>query len=161
MGSQRVRHNWATKHTQQLIYTESGKGGTDEFICREATEKVTWRTDLWTLRGVGVQGEGEMYRESNMETSISICKIHSQWEFAVWLRKLKQALYQPRGVRWGGRFKKEGTYVYLLVTHADVWQKTTKFCKAIILQLKNKLKTLKVMEKLTHSKVKRKQRINH
>ena len=38
-------------------------------------------------------GEGEMYGESNMETYITICKINSQWEFAVWLRKLKQALY--------------------------------------------------------------------
>ena len=35
----------------------------------------------------------------------------------------------------GGKFKREGTYVYL--TYADIWQKTTKFCKAIILQLKN------------------------
>ena len=25
-----------------------------------------------------------------METYIAICKIDSQWEFAVWLRKLKQ-----------------------------------------------------------------------
>ena len=33
-----------------------------------------------------------MYGESNMETYIIICKIDSQWEFAVWLRKLKQAL---------------------------------------------------------------------
>ena len=37
-------------------------------------------------------GEGEMYGESNMETYITICKIHSQWKFAVWLRKLKQGL---------------------------------------------------------------------
>ena len=29
-------------------------------------------------------GEGEMYGESNMETYIPICKIDSQWEFAVW-----------------------------------------------------------------------------
>ena len=28
-----------------------------------------------------------------METYITICKVDSQWEFAVWLRKLKQALY--------------------------------------------------------------------
>ena len=35
-------------------------------------------------------GEGEMYGESNMETYITICKIDSQWEFAVWHRKLKQ-----------------------------------------------------------------------
>ena len=37
-------------------------------------------------------GEGEMYRESNMETYIAIYKTDSQWEFAVWLRKLKQGL---------------------------------------------------------------------
>ena len=33
-----------------------------------------------------------MYEESNMETYITICKIDSQWEFAVWLRQLKQEL---------------------------------------------------------------------
>ena len=27
-----------------------------------------------------------------METYITICKIDSQWEFAVWLRELKQGL---------------------------------------------------------------------
>ena len=57
-------------------------------------------------RGEERVGEGEMYRKSNRETYITICKIDSQWEFAVWLRKLKRALYQPRGVRWGGRWEK-------------------------------------------------------
>ena len=33
-----------------------------------------------------------MYGKSNMETYISICKIDSQREFAVWLRKLKLGL---------------------------------------------------------------------
>ena len=33
-----------------------------------------------------------MYGKSNMETCITICKIDSQQEFAVWLRKLKQGL---------------------------------------------------------------------
>ena len=37
-------------------------------------------------------GEGEMYGRTNMETYITICKIDSQVEFAVWLRKLKQGL---------------------------------------------------------------------
>ena len=37
-------------------------------------------------------GEGEMYGKSNMETYITICKVDSQREFAVWLRKLKQGL---------------------------------------------------------------------
>ena len=31
-------------------------------------------------------------KKSNMEIYITICKIDSQWEFAVWLRKLKQGL---------------------------------------------------------------------
>ena len=38
-------------------------------------------------------GEGKMHGESNMETYITICKIDSQWEFAVQLRRLKQGLY--------------------------------------------------------------------
>ena len=33
-----------------------------------------------------------MYGKSNMETYMTIYKIDSQWEFAVWLRKLKQGL---------------------------------------------------------------------
>ena len=33
-----------------------------------------------------------MYGRSNMETYITICKIDSQWEFAVWFRRLKQGL---------------------------------------------------------------------
>ena len=33
-----------------------------------------------------------MYGKSNKETYITICKIHSQQEFAVCLRKLKQGL---------------------------------------------------------------------
>ena len=36
----------------------------------------------------------------------------------------------------GGRFEREGTGVYLWLILVDVWQKITKFCKAIILQLK-------------------------
>ena len=43
-----------------------------------------------------------MYGESNTETYITICKIDSQWEFAVCLRKLKRVLYQPRGWDWEG-----------------------------------------------------------
>jgi len=37
-------------------------------------------------------GEGEVCGKSNMETYITICKIDTQQEFAVWLRKLKQGL---------------------------------------------------------------------
>ena len=37
-------------------------------------------------------GEGETYGQSNMEAYIAICKIDSQQEFGVCLRKLKQGL---------------------------------------------------------------------
>ena len=70
-----------------------------------------------------------MCGKSNMETYITICKIDSQWEFAVWLRKLKQGLRdhleewdgRETGGRFisflflfflGGRFKRERIYVY-------------------------------------------------
>ena len=43
-------------------------------------------------RGEERGGEGEMYGKSNMETYITTCKIDSQQEFAVWLRKIKQGL---------------------------------------------------------------------
>ena len=33
-----------------------------------------------------------MYGKSNMEAYITIYKIDSQWEFALWLRKLRQGL---------------------------------------------------------------------
>ena len=47
-------------------------------------------------------GEGEMYGESNMETYV---KINSQQEFAVSQGTQTGALYQPRGVGWGGRWE--------------------------------------------------------
>ena len=46
-------------------------------------------------------GEGKIYGKSNMETHITICKIDSQQEFAVSLRKLKQGLCINLE-RWGG-----------------------------------------------------------
>ena len=42
----------------------------------------------------------------------------------------------------GGRGVQEGTYVYLWLIHVDVWQKPTQYCRAIILQLKIKLKKI-------------------
>ena len=44
-----------------------------------------------------------MYGKSNMETCITICKINSQWEFAVWLRKLGwDGVRDGREVQQGG-----------------------------------------------------------
>ena len=41
-----------------------------------------------------------------------------------------------KGREVGGRFKKEGTFVYLWLIHVNVWQKSNQYCKGIILQLK-------------------------
>ena len=53
-------------------------------------------------------------------------------------KKLKQGPGGGGGSRMerkmGGNFQREGIYVYLCLINVEVWQKTTKFCKAIILQ---------------------------
>ena len=53
-----------------------------------------------------------MYGKSNMETYITICKIDSQREIAVWLRKFKQGLCinleGSDGAEDGREFLKEG-----------------------------------------------------
>ena len=85
-----------------------------------------------------------------METYITMCKIDSQQEFAVWLRKLEKALcinlegWDEEGDR--REVQREGIYVYLWLIHVEFWQKTTKFYKAVIFQLKNKY-IFKKMEK--------------
>ena len=65
-----------------------------------------------------------MYGKSNMETYITICKIDSQQEFAVWLRKLKEGLCICLegwdGREMGGSSKREGIYVYLWLIHVEV-----------------------------------------
>ena len=64
-----------------------------------------------------------MCGKSNMETYITMCKVDSQQEFAVWLRKLKQALCINiegwDGKEMGGSFKREGMYVYLWLIHVE------------------------------------------
>ena len=86
------------------------ENGTEEYIYRAAMEKQTQIIDLWTWGG---GEEDETYGKSNMETYITIYKIDSQWEFAVWLRKLKHGLCinleeQVGEVRWEGGSKGRG-----------------------------------------------------
>ena len=57
-------------------------------------------------------GQAEIYGNSNLKTYITTSKIDSQWEFAIWLRKLKQGLcVNPKGEMGreiGGEFQKGG-----------------------------------------------------
>ena len=45
---------------------------------------------------------------------------------------LKQPRGAGRGGEVGGRLMREGTHVHLWLTHADVWQKSNQYCKAIM-----------------------------
>ena len=65
-----------------------------------------------------------MYVKSNMKTNITVFKIDSQQEFAVWLKKLKRGLCinleRWKGREMVGRFKREGIYVDLWLIHYEV-----------------------------------------
>ena len=65
-----------------------------------------------------------MYGKSNMETYITICKVDSQWEFAVQLRKLKKGLCIHLQ-EWGGEGDKKeveniGDICILWLIHVEV-----------------------------------------
>ena len=62
-----------------------------------------------------------MYGESNMGTYITICKIDSQWEFAVCLRELNQGLcIHLEGWDGGGdgREVQEAGYLCIYMAHS-------------------------------------------
>ena len=88
-----------------------------------------------------------MYGKSNMETYIPICKIDSQQEFSVWLKKLKQGLCinLASGVGWGCRWEggsKGRGYMYtygLFMLKFDRKQQNS--VKQLSFNKKNKKKT--------------------
>ena len=92
----------------------------------------------------GEEGKVEMYGESNMETYIIICKLDSQWEFAVWLRELKQGLCDNLEGCEGegeGRTERHGcTYSWFLLIYDRKPQNAVK-------QLSLNLKLLKMHAK--------------
>ena len=75
-----------------------------------------------------------MCGKSNMGTYITICKIDSQWEFAVWLRKLKQGCcinLEGWDGEGDGSFKRERIHAYLWLIHVEVLQKTANSVKQL------------------------------
>ena len=62
-----------------------------------------------------------MYGESNMGTYITICKIDSQWEFALCLGELKQGLcinLEGWDGEGDGREVQEGGYLCIYMAHS-------------------------------------------
>ena len=70
-----------------------------------AIEQNWMETDI-EYRFVDTVGEGEveMNSESSMETHFTICKIDSQWEFAIWCRELNP-VFCDNLERWDGRLE--------------------------------------------------------
>ena len=106
----------------RAYYTEWSKSDREKQIPYTNTyiwnlERWYWWTYLQSSNGVtnienrlmdraGEEGKDEMYGQRNKETYITICKTDSQWEFAVWLRELKQGLgnnLEGRDGQGGGR----------------------------------------------------------
>ena len=73
--------------------------------------------------------EGGMIWKDSIEMYITICKIDSQWEFAVWHREPKASALQQPGGRGGGGFGSEGAHVCIWLIHGDVWQKPSHYHK--------------------------------
>ena len=121
------------------------KNGTDEPICYlqgskgDADIEKRHADTVW-------EGEGEMNLENSMETyTLPYTKQTASGNLLYDTGSSNQGSVttQRGGMGWevGGRFKREGTYVYLWLIHVAIWKKLTQYCKAIILQLKiNKLK---------------------
>ena len=63
-----------------------------------------------------------MYGKSNMETYISIWKIDSPREIAVWLRNSNRGSVSTLRDGWGGSFKREGIYVCMPMTDSGWMQ---------------------------------------
>ena len=65
--------------------------GSRNMVLKNSFTGQQWRNRHreWTYEHGERGGEGEAYGKSNMETYITICKIESQVEFPVRLRKLK------------------------------------------------------------------------
>ena len=68
-------------------------------MCRVAEETQTWGTGFWTQ-----WGKERVGWERTALKHIHYHMWNSQWEFDVQCRELKpRALWQPRGMGWGGR----------------------------------------------------------
>ena len=76
-------------------------------------------TDTYTLPGIKQVARGNLLCDTGSSTQCPV-------------------ITQKGGMGWEvrGRFKKERTYVYLWLIHVDVWQKPTRYCKAVVLKLK-------------------------
>ena len=97
------------KHKYYILMHICGlkKDGSDESVCRAW---VSIDIEYGLVDRVGKGEGGDKLKEQHWDIYITICKIDSQWEFAVWCWELKpRDLWRPRGVGWGGRWEGSST----------------------------------------------------
>ena len=98
------------------------------------------KTDLWTQHGKERVGQAERSAETHTLPRVKqTASAKLLWNTGSSAPRSVTA--KRGGLRWGARRKfKEWTYVSLWLTHTVVWQKPTRHCKAIFLQLKINVK---------------------
>ena len=131
MGSHRVGHDWSDlaaaaawnigKQYQWSYMQDTDVKNRLLDSVEEGENGMTWENSIktWTLLYVKQMASERLIHEAGSQ---------SQWSGTTQRDRV------GREVR--GRLRMRGTHVYLWPIHADVWQKSSQHCKAIILQLK-------------------------
>ena len=97
---------WKEKDKYQILIHIYGiqKDGTDEIICRAATETQTQGTDLWMWSEEGEEGEGETMERETWKCTFTIRNVKQPTGICYTTQRTQTgALKQPREVGWGGR----------------------------------------------------------
>lgn len=83
------------------------------------------------ILGHSGEGEGIKREKQHWYIHITTCKVTASGVPVQMVASKASALGQPRGVVGRG-VPGEGTYIYLMLIHADKRQKLLPYCKAII-----------------------------
>ena len=84
---------WSKSEREKQLYTKTYIWNLVRWYWWTYLQSSNGDTDIENrLMVTASGGKKERYRESNMETYITVNKIDSQWKFAVWLRELKLGL---------------------------------------------------------------------
>ena len=108
--------------------------GTEEFIYRATVEKQTQKIDLRTWeREERVRCMERVTWKLTLLYVKQIANGNLLCDSGKSNRGTSPTQRGRMGREMGGSFKGEGLYIYLWLIHVEVWQKTTKLYKAIIL----------------------------
>ena len=120
-GRQRMRWLDSITHSMDMSLSELRELVAVHGVAKCRTLLSDW-TELTECYSFSFSKHWNMY--------ITICKIDSQWKFAVWRMELKPSVLSDN------LEVQEGGDICIPMADSCWWQKWTQYCKAIILQLK-------------------------